>query len=135
MSAWPRLRVAGVPAPQGSKTRGRHGSMYESSKLVGPWRERVGLAAAELVDEPTRAPVVLSLKFTTARPSSHLKRDGGLRAGAPQFPSRPDVDKLARAVLDALTGVLYVDDGQVAELHLTKGYGAEPGVEISWGLL
>ena len=42
---------------------------------------------------------------------------------------RPDLDKLQRAVLDALTGVLFSDDGQVVQLAAVKQYG-QPGVHI-----
>jgi crossover junction endodeoxyribonuclease RusA len=35
---------------------------------------------------------------------------------------RPDVDKLSRALLDALTGVAYDDDGQVIALSIRKVY-------------
>jgi len=35
---------------------------------------------------------------------------------------RPDVDKLSRALLDALTGIAYDDDGQVVALSVRKIY-------------
>jgi len=35
---------------------------------------------------------------------------------------RPDVDKLCRALMDALTGVAYQDDGQVVALSVRKIY-------------
>ena len=35
---------------------------------------------------------------------------------------RPDADKLARAVLDALEGVVYQQDAQVAHLEVSKLY-------------
>ena len=38
---------------------------------------------------------------------------------------RPDLDKLARAVLDALTGIVWVDDDQVVELAYRKQGGLE----------
>ena len=38
---------------------------------------------------------------------------------------RPDIDKLARAALDALSGVIWRDDSQVVELVASKSY-AEP---------
>jgi Holliday junction resolvase RusA-like endonuclease len=38
---------------------------------------------------------------------------------------RPDVDKLARALLDALTGIAYEDDGQVVSLTVRKVYGPD----------
>lgn len=37
---------------------------------------------------------------------------------------KPDLDKLARSSLDALTGTLLKDDAQVIDLHVTKRYGA-----------
>lgn len=43
----------------------------------------------------------------------------------------PDLDKLTRAVLDALTGIVWVDDRQVVALHSTKVQGATPGVDVT----
>ena len=42
---------------------------------------------------------------------------------------RPDLDKLSRSVLDALTYVIFADDSQVVHLRATKDYGA-PGVAV-----
>jgi Holliday junction resolvase RusA-like endonuclease len=41
-----------------------------------------------------------------------------------------DVDKLARSVLDSLTGVLFHDDAQVVHLVVSKDYGDAPGVRV-----
>jgi Holliday junction resolvase RusA-like endonuclease len=43
---------------------------------------------------------------------------------------RPDLDKLCRAVLDALTGIAYKDDQQVVTLNANKTYGERAGVFI-----
>lgn len=43
---------------------------------------------------------------------------------------KPDIDKLCRCIFDALTGVLYVDDGQVTDLYTKKRYGLPERVEI-----
>ena len=47
-----------------------------------------------------------------------------------------DVDNLSKAVLDGCNGVLWEDDTQIIDLHLTKGYDKEnPGVFISaWSM-
>ncbi len=42
---------------------------------------------------------------------------------------RPDIDNLAKAVKDALRGIIYADDSQIVEAHLYKQYGG-PGVKI-----
>lgn len=43
---------------------------------------------------------------------------------------RPDIDNLAKAVKDALKGIIYADDSQIVEAHLYKRYG-EPMVRIN----
>lgn len=39
---------------------------------------------------------------------------------------KPDIDKLERALLDALTSIAYEDDAQVCDVIKTKRYSAEP---------
>lgn len=43
---------------------------------------------------------------------------------------KPDLDNVAKCVLDALNGVAYKDDNQIVELHIEKYYSDEPRVEI-----
>jgi len=43
---------------------------------------------------------------------------------------KPDLDNVAKAILDALNGILYKDDNQVVELFVTKRYSDNPRVEI-----
>lgn len=43
---------------------------------------------------------------------------------------KPDVDNLAKSVLDALNGIAYVDDKNCVVLIVMKQYGAIPGIEI-----
>jgi len=42
----------------------------------------------------------------------------------------PDLDKLIRGALDALTAIAYVDDGQVVEIYSKKIYGEVIGAKI-----
>lgn len=48
---------------------------------------------------------------------------------------KPDYDKLARSTMDALTGVLWVDDGQIVDAELHKIYGTPARVQITVELL
>jgi crossover junction endodeoxyribonuclease RusA len=70
-------------------------------------------------------PVSLTAFFYFQRPASVSKS----RA----YPSvKPDLDKLCRAVLDALTGILWVDDGQVVRLAARKDYSSStPGTQVT----
>ena len=81
-------------------------------------------AAVEAGATPTTTePLTVILDLVFARPASHLTKKG-LRKGAPLLP-RCDVDNAAKACLDALNGVAFEDDSQVAKLVVEKSYGQE----------
>lgn len=44
--------------------------------------------------------------------------------------TRPDADKLLRAALDGMTGIVYTDDSQVSRASVTKNFGLPERVEI-----
>lgn len=133
------LEVLGDPVPQGSKqayvVKGRAIVTERGRATLGPWRNQIAAIAAAELEEPLAGPLWVCLAFTLGRPKSHYRtgaRAGELLERAPLAHStRPDIDKLARAVLDALTGVAYRDDGQVSELSITKRFGARAGVTIT----
>ncbi len=80
-----------------------------------------------LAGELLAGAVVVDLVFMLERPQK-------IRSSVVSHTSRPDVDKLARCVLDALTGVVYADDGQVVAMRLSKQYASidgAPGVAIT----
>ena len=135
------ITVRGVPAPQGSKRHVGGGRMVEMSKAVGPWREAV--RAETQAQRNTRTfitgtPVEVHVTFVLPRPKGHHRTGRNahlLKPSAPPYPAgRPDLDKLARAVLDGLTaGGAWKDDSQVAVLQLAKVYaedGEAPGCTI-----
>ena len=106
--------IEGRPAPQGSKRHLGNGIMVESSKAVKPWRVDVAWRARGAFLTPFDGPVKLELEFVMPRPKSTPKKS------TPAAIKRPDVDKLARAVLDAITGVVVADDSQIVHLVATK---------------
>jgi crossover junction endodeoxyribonuclease RusA len=124
------FHVPGKPAPQGSKRFVGRGIMIESSREVGPWRERVALAAHNAMcgRNLLAGPITVGLAFTMPRPKSAPKRS------TPPAVKRPDIDKLARACLDAITGIIVGDDSQIVDLHATKRLaelGETPGVQVT----
>lgn len=114
-------------APQGSKKFIGIGRMIESSKRVKPFRDDVRLAAMDNVPAgwDLGQPMSVTYVFHFARPKSHYTKKGALSRNAPEHPTGRnigDIEKLARAVSDALTGVVYHDDSQVVEMDLRKTY-------------
>ena len=128
-----RIEVPGVPAPQGSKRHVGHGVMVEASANLRPWRDAVIWHTHQaFLHAPLLGPVQVMAIFTFPRPKSHYgtgMNANRVRLSAPSHPDgRPDLDKLARAVLDGLTqGGAFKDDGQVCELLCRKRYGTRPG--------
>ena len=115
-------------APQGSKRALGPGRMIESSKRVKPFRKELAAAAMDTPlpkGWPMDAPMRVSYRFHFQRPKSHLTSKGALVKDAPEEAtsrSIGDIEKLARAVSDALSGILFNDDSQVVEMHLAKAY-------------
>jgi len=121
------LRVDGEPAPQGSKSVGRYGGIYEKSKKVKPWRDAIRAAALAQDDRQLAGPLTVEITFRLRRPASHYgvgRNAHVLKPSAPEHPeTRPDSDKLLRSTLDGLKdGRLYGDDGQVTDPLVHKRY-------------
>ena len=129
-----RFTVPGLPAPKGSMKPFRHGStgkiiMTNANPNTLPWEHAVRVTALQAriavgMNICEDGPVHLTLVFRLMKPKSAPKRRRTWPTGR-----RLDLDKLVRAILDALTGALYHDDGQVVTLAAEKDYG-EPGVTI-----
>lgn len=118
------FRVEGIARPQGSKRHVGGGRMIESSKHVAAWRDWVRMRAVEAMAgrKPLERGIVVEAYFGFVRPQSHFNASG-LKSTAPRYPSsRPDVDKLLRAALDAMTGIVFLDDSQVVSIGGHKVY-------------
>lgn len=98
------------------------------------WKSSISAEAAQHKPAaPLAGPVRLRILFLMPRPRAHYKSghpERGLTAKAPeQFTGKPDVDNLAKAVMDALTqcGWFWYDDAQVVMLIVRKGYAGVTG--------
>ena len=104
------------------------------------WKTDVKLAMAEHVATFEKGEAVkLHLKFFFKRPKSHVKTNGELRKGiSQQHVQKPDIDNLAKAVLDAMTDAgVWHDDSQIFHLVTSKHWAAyweNEGCEIKFGL-
>ncbi len=131
-----KITIPGEPATKGSTrsfTSARTGKVVTlpASNRTDEYEARVKLAARQKWEgKPTRLPVRLCITFWLKRPKSHY-RSGRysryVRHKAPfEHVKRPDLDKLLRAILDGLTGVIYEDDSQVYDIKASKFYSGEP---------
>lgn len=128
--------VPGRPAPQGSiraivhRSTGRAVAIKDNNDKQKSWRQDVRDAAYVAWGSgrpPIPGPVVIHIDFVMPRPSSTPKRR------TPPAIRKPDADKLERAVWDALTHVVWVDDSQVVQWSGTKRLaeiGETPGARV-----
>jgi Holliday junction resolvase RusA-like endonuclease len=133
--------VYGKAAPAGSKTAfvGKSGKPHvrDSSKGSYEWKSKVSDKAAEVFGnkhELVTDPLEVWFTFYVPRPKGHFgtgRNADKLKDSAPTHPSsKPDVLKLARAVEDGMTGVVWRDDAQIVSEHIHKEYGEPARVVI-----
>ena len=81
--------------------------------------------------EPMEGPLVVDLKFFLPIPQSwSLKKKRAAMNGELLHIGMKDIDNLAKAVFDAANKVLWIDDGQIVDAHLSKRYGEDPHIEM-----
>ena len=105
--------VEGLPKAQ-PRPRFSRGHAYNPSSADG-WKAAVEVAAREHFNgrKPLEGPVTLHL----------LCFFPGIKKGGEWHTKTPDVDNVAKAIMDALTAAgVWADDSQVAELHVSKAY-------------
>lgn len=139
------FRINGEPAPQGSKIPGRSpktGKLFvreQNSAKQTSWRQDVIAAATrarhETGWETTESPLNVIIQLRMPRPASvSIKR-------RPYPNVKPDIDKIIRNTLDALTVAgIYRDDAQVITLFAEKLYATDdpqgsPGASVRVALV
>ena len=76
-------------------------------------------------------PVSLYLYIRFSVPKSYSKKRVEACLNGFEKPSKkPDIDNILKSVMDGLNGTIYKDDNQVTNVHMTKVYATEPGVEV-----
>lgn len=123
--------VFGVPT-----TKGNHRALHvkgmkfpiitETNRKVASWQQLVAEGASRAINERPEhdrallaSGVRLTIAFYLPRPKKFNKRGVFVH-----HLTKPDVDRLERAILDALTAVAYHDDKQVTEIVTGKYYAA-----------
>lgn len=132
--------VPGIPVAKGSakafynRKANRAFVVQDNAARQKPWVSLISVMAQEAGLKLIDGPVKVKLEFWMPRPKSHFNKKG-LKATAPDLhQSKPDIDKIIRAVLDALTSIAYRDDSQICHVDAVKHYcRGIPGVNIEVG--
>ena len=121
------LYIKGKPKPQPrprAVARGGFARVY-NPKTADDWKTAIktGFKGKSIKANA----LAITLDFKMPRPKIHFNYRGELKTSAPRFHTKkPDVDNLAKAVLDALVDVkVFSDDSIVTQLIVTKEYATE----------
>ena len=113
--------VEGKPIQQGSMRAFNNRIVHNKTKELMAWRQMVAVSAHSAGCIPIEGAISITMHFRYERPKS-------VKRAVPTVP--PDLDKQVRSILDALTGVAYVDDSQVTHIIAGKSYAPRAGVDI-----
>ena len=112
----------------------RHGVTYTPTTTRNYEGQISLLARKALGTRPKlKGELTVTLSFCYAAPKSWTKKQIEALDAAGVLPktTKPDVDNLIKAVLDALNGVVYEDDAAVVRVYATKWWSTVDSVEIS----
>jgi Holliday junction resolvase RusA-like endonuclease len=129
------FKVDGTPVPKGRARYARRGnfiSTYTPEK-TRTYETLIRDSAIEAMgaSEPLKTPVSLYLYIRVPIPASATKkRLQAISDGSEKPTKKPDASNILKSVEDGMNGVVYHDDSQIINIHVTKVYSSLPGVDI-----
>ena len=129
--------VPGTPVGKGRPRAARRGAgvvMFTPEKTAG-YEALVAAAASNAMRAEAgplfTGPLEAVLEMRIPIPASWSKAHKAAALAGTELPtSKPDIDNVAKAILDACNGVVFRDDAQVVMLAATKAFSDEPGVRV-----
>lgn len=125
--------IPGKPQPKQRPRVTKRGITYTPKETL-LYEAQVAEAAQKselLPQSPTENPLKLILWCYMPIPKSWSKGKQEEARRGKIFPtSRPDIDNLAKIIMDALNGIAYKDDAQIVQLVINKRYSDEPRMEV-----
>lgn len=130
-----QFHIDGDPVPKGRpKFTNRAGFMRTYTPKQTVEYELLVRQAAKAAMGPTdllETPVGVYLYIRLPIPETYTKkRKEACLSGQEKPTKRPDIDNLAKSILDGMTGIVWKDDCQIVSLHVTKVYSSGPGVDV-----
>ena len=108
--------VPGRPRGKERPRMGRNGKFY-TPKTTREYEESVAwFAKAAYKGEPTKDPVRLDMTIRSSK-------------------SRADTSNILKSIEDGMNGIIYVDDKQIKEIHISRIEGDGEGVDVTVYLL
>ena len=108
--------VPGRPRGKERPRMGRNGKFY-TPRTTREYEETVAwFAKTAYKEEPTKDPVRLDLTIRSSK-------------------SRADISNILKSIEDGMNGIIYVDDKQIEEIHISRIKEGNEGVDVAVFLL
>ena len=129
------LTIEGEAVPQGRPRFTRNGHAYDPERSR-EYKEKVALAASLAMRGeqvfPRETPLRCIITVWKQMPKRFNQRQRALAKAEILRPTvKPDIDNMAKAITDAMNGIVYADDSQIVELVCGKYYDDKPGVIVT----
>ena len=129
--------IEGRPQPQGRPRAVRMGAgvrMYDPPKSKA-YKQMVSARVRSYMKingiQTITEPLAVHLNFYFTPPKSYSKkRIRAIEAKEELFTKKPDLDNLAKSILDSCNNLLFKDDSQIVGLTIGKHYGHEDYVDV-----
>jgi Holliday junction resolvase RusA-like endonuclease len=80
--------------------------------------------------EPLKGALTVFLYLRYTIPPSYSKKRKEACLNGVEYPKKIDIDNVYKSITDAMNGIVYLDDSQIVEAHITKVYNEQAGVNI-----
>ena len=99
--------------------------------VMEQWRDRLKKCASNLQNILLFGPISVVITEYREVPKAWSKKKRRMAIEGKLLPTKKaDIDNVAKAILDAVKGQVWVDDAQVVDLAASKRYSDNPRVEL-----
>jgi Holliday junction resolvase RusA-like endonuclease len=128
------FEVEGDPVPKGRPRFARRGQFvqtYTDVKTID-YETHVAMKARQAIgaSEPLQGALTVFLYLRYTIPASYSKKRKEACLRGVEYPKRIDLDNVYKSITDAMNGIVYTDDSQIVEAHITKVYAETAGANI-----
>ena len=135
MNSVVQFTVPGIPVAKGRPRFRQNGFAYTPQKTANfealvkwEYHRQVG----DVEPYAKGIPLEIEIEARFSPPASVSKKKYAAMINGDIFPTKiPDIDNVAKAVLDGLHGVCYQNDSSVVKLIATKRYASQPGTVVT----
>ncbi|MDR4022740.1 MAG: RusA family crossover junction endodeoxyribonuclease [Eubacteriales bacterium] len=126
------ITIPGTPVAKGRPRVGRYGTYTPKKTATYESYVQYCWAAEYGAQPPSEQPLEVSVIFYMPIPKSITKKAReAITEGVTKHTKKPDLDNMAKAILDALNGLAYKDDSQIYSLTLYKTYDDSPSTTVT----